>query len=375
MDRFSELDSLSRAVASYGLPPEDREPIAVADGIWPVLSLLLSSRRLTGIALAAAENGWLRIDDEAIEELIGRHREQMLHSLAIERSLLRVGSHLRDADVPFLVLKGPAIAHGLYPDPSWRPFGDLDLLVRTRDWRLACDVIGSVGYRRDLPEPFSGFDERFGKAATHTDEEGLQLDLHRTLTLGPFGLWLDPEELFDETEPLDLGGQRFRRLTDSNLLLHACIHASLGWAPPLPLPVRDVAQIMQSPNVDWRACNERAERWRLVAVVRDALRVVARDCGIELPTGAERFVLATPNRRELRALRSYQSDRRGIGGMSISTTMAIPGVRERLRYARGLVFPSREFLEARSGGRGSYLARWKIPLRWAAHRAHLSPHR
>jgi hypothetical protein len=374
MDSFLDLDALSRAIASYGLPPPDREPITVQDDSWRVLALLLSLRRLTGIALAAAEAGWLRVGDAAVEELIQRHREQMLHCLAIERSLLRVASNLDDAGVPFLVLKGPALAHGLYPDPSWRPFGDLDLLVRTEDWRLACDVVRSAGYRRDLPEPRSGFDVRFGKAATHTNEDGLQLDLHRTLTLGPFGLWLDPGELFEETVTFDLGGQTFRRLADTNLLLHACIHASLGSAPPLPVPVRDVAQILQSPNVDWQALGERAVRWRLIAVVRDALGVARRDCVIRLPAGAEPFVTAIPKRRELRALRSYQ-ELRGSGGISLSTAMAIPSVRGRLEYARGLLFPTHEFMRARGDASASHLARWKIPLRWAAHRSHLAPPR
>jgi len=374
MREYSELVSLSTRIAAFGLPPAERPPVSVDEEIWPVLSQVLTTRRLTGIALAALDEGWLSLPAGCADDLVERHREQMLQCLAIERSLLRVASAFRREGVGFCVLKGPVLA-AFYPDPSWRSFGDLDLLVRTSEWRRACEVLAAIGYRRDMPEPRRGFDERFGKAATHTNPEGLQLDLHRTLTLGPFGLWLDPERLIDGSVPFTLGGTVFDRLSDTDTLLHACMHASLGWAPPLPLPVRDVAQVALTGSIDWDSLRDRVVRWRLSAVVRDALRVAVRDLAVDLPAEAEPLTRLTPAARELKALAAYQSGRRSIGGISMSTAMAIPSLRGRAEYALGLLLPSRDFLRARGQGADSYVARWKVPLGWAAHRWRAALHR
>ncbi|HEV8565158.1 MAG TPA: nucleotidyltransferase family protein [Actinomycetota bacterium] len=367
MPEFAELVSVERRIAAFGLPAPARPPLEVADDRWPVVALVLSVRSLTGLALAAAEDGWLRISNEAMADLVERHRMQMMHALSLERILLRVGDAFERHQVPFVVLKGPALAHSLYPDPSWRPFGDLDLLVRTPDWRTACSILADLGFRRELPEPAPGFDERFGKAATHTGVGGQQLDLHRALVLGPFGVWIRPEELFDEVWEFRLGGRTFLRLSDTALLLHAAVHASLGWAEPLPIPIRDVAQVALAGEVDHARLARLARRWHLAAVLDDAFAAAEMQLGAALRPafGAEEAFRSS--RRERRALASYHSSR-AVGGVPLAMVRAVPGIRNKAAYVRSLVVPNRAFMAARADGRVSYLTRWRIPLRWMGQR-------
>lgn len=373
MGELDELSALAYRVASYGLPPVDRAPLVIQDTNWKPVALLISARRLTGIALRAAEAKWLQVPDGALDDLIDRHREQMMFSLALERSMFAIGDAFVAADIDFIVLKGPAIAHTAYPDPSWRPFGDLDLLVRQSDWRSACRILGDSGFRRVLPEPVTGFDERFGKAATHTGPDGLQLDLHRTLVLGPFGLWVNPGTLFDHTTQFVVGGRSFHRLDDTTRVLHAAIHASLGAAPPLPLTLRDVGQVVMSSAVEWEELRDLMAAWRLAAVVQHSFSAVEQMLEAELPPDAAFVRQLRPPALERRALRGYEPNRRGRGGMALTTTLAIPTVSGKLAYLRALLFPSRDFLRARAGqgargARASYVARWKIPVRWLTKR-------
>lgn len=353
-------------IAGYGLPGRsEQDGMQVTDDGWDAMLSVLVNERLTGLGVAAAESGWLDLSDRQAGDLLERHREAMVWALIGERHLLRLAAALEGEGVDFLVLKGPAVAHTCYPDPAWRPYVDIDLLVRTRDWRLACRVLSEQGFRRDLPEPRPGFDERFGKAANHTSAEGFAVDLHRTLVLGPFGLWMRPEELFDTPASFDVGGHRFRRLDDPALLLHACIHASLGWQRPLILPVRDVPQILQTTGLDWGLFTERVRRWRMGAVVRHAFETASTILGASLPPQTAAFTAARTSRTERRALESYTSDRRSRGGMALSTFKAIPGIRGKTAYARAMLFPRREFVEARSANRpGSYLRRWRIAASW-----------
>lgn len=352
-----------RAVASYGLGGRT-DPIAVPEGMWRRALSGLSWEKLTGLAAAALEAGDLSLSDEEAGELLERQEASMLHALTLERETVRLADACEDAGIDLIVLKGPALAHTAYPDPSWRPFGDLDVLVRSRDWRPACSLLPELGYRRKFPEPRPGFVERFGHTAAHVGEGDLEIDLHRTLVGGPFGLWMDPEELFHHTEPFELGGRKLLRLDDTALLMHACVHASLGYGHPLMLPLRDVGQVAEG-EVDRDRLADWGMRWRLAVVYEHASRAASATLGAPgvWPAGSP------ARRRDRRALEAY-TKRRQVGGKTLGSLGAIPGIRGKAAYAAALLFPSREFLRSRAegAGRASYRRRWATPLRWLSAR-------
>jgi hypothetical protein len=358
------ISTVAMRVARFGLPGTDPDPIDVPWESWPSFVAALEGQRLTGIALAAAQNGVLVVDQARRNELAERHARAMMLALVVERKLLTLGKSFGEASVDVVALKGPTMAHTIYPDPSWRPFGDLDLLVRTEDWQRATALLRRMGFDRRLPEPRPGFDERFGKAAVHMNGDGVEVDLHRTLVLGPFGLWMDPTELFGRTEVLSLAGREVRRLDDTAMLVHACVHASLGWTPPLIMPLRDVAQAANTGRIDWDAFSDLVRRWRLRAVVRHAFETAQATLGTTLPAEAIHVAQGRSKRVERKALASYIAGRRARGGTAISTLRALPGIRGKSLYIRALVFPSRSFLDRRASGRGSYWRRWLVPVRW-----------
>jgi Uncharacterised nucleotidyltransferase len=355
------LDAATR-IAAFGLAA-DPSPIGVDEREWSRFAAKLTSHHLTGLAVAAVEAEALRLSEELRTDLLDRHKGAMFAALSIERKMLRVTRRLDEAGIRPVILKGPALAHTVYQDPSWRTFEDLDLLVRTLEWRRTCDVLTADDYRRELPEPHAGFDERFGKAAVHWNGDGIALDLHRTLVLGPFGLWLDPDELYDHAVPFSLGGRELLRLDDVDRSIHACLHASLGTLSDQLWTVRDVAQCMHAPELDWKVLAERAERWRVVAVVAHAIRSATELLRVPMPRGASELLEYRPPRSERRALETFLTERRDRGGTAISTLRAIPGLRAKAAYVRALVFPNREFLRARSPN-GGYVSRWRRSLRW-----------
>lgn len=342
---------------------------SISPEIWSPLIATLYDQRLTGFAVAAAEEGSLTLSSGQAEELLDRHRDAMLQVLALERHLVTLSAALEDAGVEMVLLKGSALAHTVYPDPSWRPFADLDFLVRGKDFQRASEVLAERGFSRALPEPRARFDERFGKAAELTGPGGLMVDLHRTLVVGPFGLWIDLDELFAGTALFRVGGRTLRRFDDTSLFLHACVHASLGLWPPRLMPVRDVAQVVSYAKVDWDLVAERTRRWRLAAVVRHALETASQMLGAPSPGEAKSVLAMESRRRERRALDAYITDRRGRGGTATSTLRAIPGLGAKMAYVRALLFPNRDFLAARQRNeRPSYLRRLAIPIRWVAGR-------
>jgi hypothetical protein len=347
------------SITAYGLGPD--VATAVPPPRWPSVLEALTRRNLTGLAVAAARSGSLAISDEHEEELFDRHRSAMIHALELERTLYSFGRRLEAAGVRYTVLKGPGVAHTMYPDPSWRPFSDLDLLVGADDWPVTQAMLVKAGFLRRLPEPRSGFDRRFGKAATHRNAEGIEVDLHRTLVLGPVGLWVDPGEMAAHADSFEIGGHRFERFDDTGLLLHACLHATLGWSPPLPIPLRDVGQILTAGRIDWDRFDGWVDRWHLRSIVRSSFATAVAALGSTLPERASAYAQLEPSPAEERVLRSYTTDRRRPAALAISTLRAIPGARSKIVYAGGLIMPTREFIRVR-GER--YLRRWKVPFRW-----------
>ena len=307
----------------------------------------------------------LGLDAGDQEELVRHHSNAMLWALALERELVLVTGMFEEAGIGSIVLKGPAVANTVYPDPAWRPFGDLDLLVEASDLAPAVELLEAQGFVRRLPEPRAGFDARFGKGVELRNATRIDVDLHRTLALGSFGVWLDTRVLFERTDVFALGGRAFRKLDAEALLLHAALHATLGSRNPRLLALRDVAQISESARPDWEAVGELGRSWHAQVVVAAALRAASSQLRWPIPPEAEPLLGRRVSRRERRALSAYSRGSQRSDAMALGSLRTIRGVRAKAAYARAMLLPSREFLAARASERaeGSYLRRWLSPLR------------
>ena len=358
----------ARIVAGFGLPAgPDPEPMVVAKNEWQTFVARVWGEKLTGLAIAASHGGALPLSDERAETLLERHRRAMAWCLRVEERLLTLDDRFSDAGIEYAVLKGPTIAHTAYPDPSLRGFGDLDVLVRGRDFKAACSTLRQMGFGRIVPEPRRGFDERFGKAATHRhDGDSMEIDLHRTLVLGPFGLWIKPEVLLDRAVPFGLGDRQIPRLDDTGMLLNVAMHASLGWPPGLA-PLRDVLQVSSAMAVDWAVLRSWAEAWRLSAVLHHAFATAESVLGAKATVDSRIFSDSRHRRSESRALRTYLGERHAVGGTALSTLRAIPGLRDKAAYMEALAFPQQEFMRGRYSKR-SYGRRLLTPARWGLQR-------
>jgi Uncharacterised nucleotidyltransferase len=363
-----------RHIASFGLVDGSIEPsIHPDDEEWPAFLAAIVRYRLSGLAVAAAEHGALTLATTQRAELLDRHREAMLCALALERNIFDLAPALEDAAIGYVVLKGPAVAHVAYPDPAWRPFGDIDVLVAAdRDrFEASCRILADLGYGRSFVDPRPGFAARFGKGAAHVGPDGLEVDLHRLLADGPFGYWVDHDTILGATSSFELAGRRFARLDDTAILLHACMHAVLGGRSPTLLQIRDVAQLSRREGVHWDLLAAWGDRWRLRAVLVRAMELVEQQLG-EFTLANEARELSRslrPSIQEERALRACMQDR-FRGARALASLKALPGIRAKAAYAGALLFPGREFLEARTGSGGvtGYVERWRVPLGWLSAR-------
>jgi hypothetical protein len=364
--------AFARRIASFGVPgvPEP-QPVVLPDQDWGRLFALVQDERITGLAIESVAAGWLDLTDDQTEQLYAAHRDAMAWSLLIERKLVVLAEAFDREGIAFAVLKGTSVARTVYAEPCLRSFGDLDLLVRSADYNSACALLERLGHRRQRPEPRPGFEIRFGKGSVHVlPEDRIEVDLHRTLVLGPFGLWIDPGELLDRSATFELAARKIPRLDDTGMLLNVAMHASLGRSEARLVPLRDVVEVVERGSIEWETLSRWAASWHLHAVFQHAFRTVSEVLGASLGAEALPFLDASADPGELRALTSYTGGRRGDGATATGTMRAIPGLRRKAEYALALAFPRREFLAARTqpGRAPSYLRRLSIPVRWARSR-------
>ena len=345
---------LCRAVAAHGLPGHGvpLPAIAPAGDAWADLLVSVKRQRLPGLLALAVADGTLSVDDAQREQVARIHRSSMIKAIVLERALLATVDLLGANGIDCRALKGSAVAHLDYGSPADRCYGDVDLLVRTEQFDAAVAALAGGGYSRLFPEPRPGFQSRFGKGNCMVTPEHLEVDLHRTLAMGPFGLTVRLNDLWARCSTFTLAGQSVPALAQEERFLHACFHAALGDPVPRLSVLRDVAQMLLTRPLDLERIRRLSSAWRADAVVARAV-ALAGDA-FALPA-AQHALLQwareyVPDSRQRRTMQVYTDPAQTYAAKSFAALRAIPGIRSKAFYLRALVFPDPSYIGERHRG-------------------------
>lgn len=359
MRRASDpLTPLEAGVAAFGLPGSEIPSRRTGGQEWKSFVERISQARLEGLLVAAAEAGALPASDAHLADVreLGRARARV--DLELEREALRAAVRLESGGVPFRLLKGPALAHSVYPNPMWRGFGDIDLLLPAARWYQGLALLEASGARRPVPEIGAEFDVRFGKDATLFSASGWEIDLHRRLVVGPYGLWAKSAEIFaNGTKSISLGGKAIAVLELEEAFLHACFNAALADDPPRLVALRDVAQIAFTEALDVERVVDTAARWKASEVVANALRLSEKSLRVRLSDteiGA-RFRGMRPRAWHCALMTTYRGPGRGYTSQ-LAGVVAVRGVRNKAAYLAALARPQDSYLRARGLSPSGFLA-------------------
>jgi hypothetical protein len=354
----SAWPALAQAVAAHGLEGRTLAlPTApVGPPAWAHLMAVARHERITGLLLNAVLAGDLAVTPDQAEEAKLAHRASMATALMLEATLIETAATLGEAGIDLRVLKGPAVAHLDYPDPALRSFGDIDLLVRSSQFDDAVAALVSAAHRRKFPEPRPGFDRRFSKGSCLVHPGGYEIDIHRTLAMGPYGLGLKVDELRRRSSAFELAGLRFDALGPAERFLHACFHAVLGDNPPRLASLRDVAQMHLARPLDVDVVRRLSSSWGADAVVARAVTSAGDALGIESDGPLNRWAAGfSPSRRDRRSLSVYSDVSANYAAKSWAAVRAIPEVRDKAAFVFALALPKRRYLDQR---RERPLRRW-----------------
>jgi len=221
-----------------------------------------------------------------------------VRSFHMEKQLQEIIEKFRDQGVRVLVLRGPALAFSLYPDPAMRPSGDLDLLVLPEQVVQARHILESLGYKC-LAKRFEVARDFFREECfIHQNNPGnkFPVDLHWVhWELHPFFKGsenVDIEDLFQRAWKVETPTLAFETLHPVDYLIHSAIHLvmihknemRLSWIYDTAL----LAQHLKVPN-DWQTLQERSVAWKARLPLEHCLQMARGWAGLELPHGFDDF--------------------------------------------------------------------------------------
>lgn len=228
----------------------------------------------------------------------GRMRRVYLMSRARALQMTTQLQEIRDAfgaaSIPFLVIKGPALAGTVYPDPAVRPASDIDLLVTPDRMRRGRMALESIGYRcldRRFDTARSFFaDEVFVSSDGRSDRRTVELhwDLHRFS-----GIHRKPgiEELMGRSVEAGFYSVRFQTLSSVDALMHRAMNNAFDHDRDLRLiGLYDVLLLAGRLDAhDWAELKERSVEWRARLALELSLRLAMSLFGFVPPDGDESF--------------------------------------------------------------------------------------
>lgn len=222
--------------------------------------------------LAEDDAGPPLVPSEVHEDFQAFARTLALHNLGQTQELLRLVQHFEANGVPVIPFKGPALAACIYGNPSYRIYGDIDIMVPRAQHGQARQLLDELGYRlyhNHPPEVLERLiDAQLGIEYIHASEQAL-IELHWAFLNRIYGFALEPAAVWDRHQQRTFAGVSIRTFADEDLLIYLCVHGNkhkwvkLNW-------ITDVAELIRaSPDLDWATVEARSRAlgvWRILKI-------------------------------------------------------------------------------------------------------------
>jgi hypothetical protein len=195
---------------------------------WQVEAPQIVGARLAPVALRALART-LPAADPGKPSLADIYRPaarlQTAYSMAVEAGSRGALSLLVESDVPFVVIKGPAVAR-FHDDPTLRMFSDIDVVVPAPHFLRAYNILSSHGYGRspDSQPPWPWFDRYCYEGINLTGDKTQRIDLHHRIAPWVFGAGVSVDSLIARADDHLVGGIPVKVASEEDCVLLASIH-------------------------------------------------------------------------------------------------------------------------------------------------------
>lgn len=177
--------------------------MARGHGVMPLLCRTLNSACSDAVPKAT------------LEKLREHYYANAGRNLFLTKELLKVVELLKTHRISHIPYKGPVLAASIYGNLALREFGDLDILVRAREYQTAQHLLSAQGYR---------LMKEFDWESTFVHDSGtFAVDLHKGMAAQDFSSPLDFEYLSGRLQRITVAGTEVPTLSPGDTMLMLAI--------------------------------------------------------------------------------------------------------------------------------------------------------
>lgn len=206
---------------------------------------------------------WLK-DSPELGSFRGFNTDRVLSNaaalaLSMEKTAETVHQALATANIPALLVRGPAVSKRYYPAETLRFFRDIDLLIPKKLLQQSADVLRSLGYRPDRDLAY------WGKRGEWPFSDGTRIvELHWEAYPSPFDRYegLRGEDLWADHDLITIGSANIACLSREQLLLSSLLHAAYEHHFDRLVRLVDIRQMakIDGDRIDWDWIRSMIER-------------------------------------------------------------------------------------------------------------------
>jgi len=254
-------------------------------------------------------------------------------------------------NIPVVILKGAALLHSAYDNFALRPMVDLDLLIHFATLEQTMETLANAGYLEQQPMPFHNYQGLFWNEVllVSSGASKMQVELHWNLVDIPYyARKLTTEKLMARSRIIHAEGEELFLLAPDDQILHLCIHNTYHHRNLLERSFVDIAFAADqyADEIDW-------DRLVMTAIENDMTRAVMTNLTLAskewfAPVPAEILrQLGIPGIqfRERLFIIGQRSEFLKLG----RTLITVPGIKSKILFIMGQLFPAREYLVWRYG--------------------------
>lgn len=266
------------------------------------------------------------------------YRQQTIH---------RIVKALHRAGTKPILLKGPALAHTVYPHAHWRTSFDIDLLINASEWGTANEVMLELGYQSStcLNWGFLSFEKSYAPSETYP--EAPLVELHLRLNNRPALCVFSYQELLVNATLMDLLGEHVLIPNKIEHFIYLCVHRighfpedrRFAWLMDLYFLSRTFS------DQEWEQLVELADVKKVVNILRVCLEDLNHVLQLEIP-GSVRSTLDKRSADEGEESSRYLYQRYSKAHDLVNRWLEIPSTKTKLAYLWRWIFPPKSYMNA-----------------------------
>jgi Uncharacterised nucleotidyltransferase len=252
---------------------------------WPALLDCADQHGVTILLWQALSELGDLMPAREMQRLEQRYRTNVHKSLIFAGELIRIFDCLDALAVEVMPYKGVVLAETIYGDMALRQSGDIDLLIRVRDFPRIREAVRGLGYTPHFPlspreeEAYlrSGYEYTFDSPAGPN-----LLELQWALQPRFYAVDMDMDGLFQRSVQVTIAGRSMKTLSPEDLMLVLSLHAAKhAWGRLIWLC--DIARIMSRPNLNWDWIKQQASELGIGRILSVTLLLANRLLGASIP--------------------------------------------------------------------------------------------